>query len=542
MGLFDRFRRYRGLPTDPTSGPGLSIYEHIKTHMRADGPGLTTGGDALPDEAKLASKSEIRWVAGGLDGAFGHHSGAKEADAASRELLGLIKVYCKSPGPEGKRRLYARLLEQHSIDWIDALLEKIPKAGLNADRLHQLARALATESADREPVKTGIAILGLFRNPYEREIHMTLGRHEEFTLYCAVAIRNTSPDPEHDLWELAKQVEGWGRIQCVDRLADTDNLQIKSWLLRKGYKNSVMNEYTAYTCATAGGMKRALQDEHVDDELLTATGEIIEALLTGGPAKDMDDYDDGAAVLDEYMKRFEGRARTIADFLRAHVIKSFVDDPGADWQKRASMGWSPELRARLLASIRTLLERTDWKPLVLQEITSADYSVMFHADQAAKKLGIDVWEFHWERLHSDPQNQIWWSFAAQTTARDRISRVVSLAEDVLPLSEIASGPADEMGLGEKFKAHTQLDWVLQALERFSGIGERILFTGLRSPVTRNRNMALRALSAWGRGHWPDGTEELLRDALKHEPNAQTRDIIQKVLGGTPLDPPRVVVP
>ncbi len=298
----------------------------------------------------------------------------------------------------------------------------------------------------------------------------------------------------------------------------------------------------AYTCATTGGLKQALQAKQVDDQLLNASGEIIQALLIGGPAQDMDDYEDGPAVLEAYMARFVPRASAVTDFLRAIAIRRWLEGAKADWAKRAAKGWTEELRTRLIASARDVIERPTWKPLVLQEIRSEDYGVMFRADQAAKELGLDVWEFHWERLHKAPGNENLWPFALQTSDRARIEKVVSLAEEVLPLSQIASGPADEMGMGDPFKAHRQLDWVLQALDAFPGIGGRLVLTGLRSPTIRNRTMALRDLSAWGREHWPEGAEAVLRDALQHEPDPKIRENIQKALDGVPLAPPNVVVP
>jgi hypothetical protein len=48
-------------------------------------------------------------------------------------------------------------------------------------------------------------------------------------------------------------------------------------------------------------------------------------------------------------------------------------------------------------------------------------------------------------------------------------------------------------------------------------------------------MALRALAAWDRKAWPAETELLLRQAVKAEPNEQTRRDLQKVLSGEPLD-------
>lgn len=113
--------------------------------------------------------------------------------------------------------------------------------------------------------------------------------------------------------------------------------------------------------------------------------------------------------------------------------------------------------------------------------------------------------------------------------------MLELAETRLPLHDIASGASDELGLDPEFRFHSALDFVLQDLRRFPGKGWRLIRAGLQSPVTRNRNMAVRALAGWDREAWPAETELLLRQAVKAEPNDDTRRDMQKVLSGEPLN-------
>ena len=54
------------------------------------------------------------------------------------------------------------------------------------------------------------------------------------------------------------------------------------------------NEYLAYIAATTGDLAGALAVSTPDSEVLTAAGQILAALFAGGPAKDIDEYLDGA--------------------------------------------------------------------------------------------------------------------------------------------------------------------------------------------------------------------------------------------------------
>jgi hypothetical protein len=92
----------------------------------------------------------------------------------------------------------------------------------------------------------------------------------------------------------------------------------------------------------------------------------------------------------------------------------------------------------------------------------------------------------------------------------------------IPLNEIASGPADEIGLGPGFEPHNTLDWMLQLLDRFPGKGWKLLRAGLQSPVVRNRNWSLRVFRNWQRGDWPPDARTILRVAANAEPDEKLK--------------------
>ena len=204
-------------------------------------------------------------MAGGLDGAVGHHvAGGGKSDRARLVHRGL-RVVVEDASAEKLQKLYEQLLQGHAMDCLDALVAVLIEAqDVDAGRLRDLAEWLAREAPDREPVKFAVALLGITGGREQRDLLMTLGRHEEMTLYVAVAISNIFGDEaEPLLFELAHEVEGWGRIHIVERLAETGDPAVKAWLVRHGYRNAIMFEYLAYTCADAGELLRELEVEPV---------------------------------------------------------------------------------------------------------------------------------------------------------------------------------------------------------------------------------------------------------------------------------------
>ena len=91
-----------------------------------------------------------------------------------------------------------------------------------------------------------------------------------------------------------------------------------------------------------------------------------------------------------------------------------------------------------------------------------------------------------------------------------------------------------MPMGPEFEHHGALYFVLQGLGGFPGLGWDLVRAGLRSPVVRNRNMAIRALASWGAEQWPAGARELLEECRNTEPDEGVKTSFDKTLAGQPL--------
>lgn len=532
MNLHSQSGEVPAMPWDQTP----SIYEHIRSHIDPEQPGLPAGGETLPDDVSVNEGSKLRWAAGAMDGVMGHHGGQGDNDELVQKAVELVLAFCESPTATTKEALYRHIIEENTLPLIDPIIEKlIGIEQLNHERLYEIAHSFVTEAPDREPVKFGIAILGLFRNPENESLFLTIGRHEEFTLFCAVALANLSDDPELSLWALARNVNGWGRIQVVERLAQTENPEIKSWLLREGFRNSVMYEYLAYTCATAGGLLSALSEDSVDRELLTSAGELLSCLIAGGPAESIDDFDDGALCAELFVRHMKSAAELLEDFVHIHDIMSFLEDDDADWSQRADSGWTTDRRQAIAESCREILSRTEWHDLAHNALESEDEMVFYRGTRVAEALGIDTWSHHWNRLQHQPNDSGRWFDVMRRCDENRIGEVIALAERVIPLSKISTGAADELGLGLEYETHSCLDFVLQDLRRFPGIGDKLIEAGLKSPVVRNRNMAITALANWRDEDWTTEMKATLQTAASVEPVDDVRTDMQKVLAGDPLE-------
>jgi hypothetical protein len=117
----------------------------------------------------------------------------------------------------------------------------------------------------------------------------------------------------------------------------------------------------------------------------------------------------------------------------------------------------------------------------------------------------------------------------------RIQQITDFALEQLPLEQISTGPANELGFGEEYNNHHCLDFILQDLGKYPGFGFPLIEAALKSPVTRNRNMALSVLSQWGKDQWNSEIEHELEQVLTREPDEDVRKSIQQVLEGKAIE-------
>lgn len=79
-----------------------SILEFIRSHIAADGPGMSEDGYILLDEERIAQGSKIRWVAGAMDGMATHRMGSGENEEIVRKTVEPVLAYSRQPTTTNK--------------------------------------------------------------------------------------------------------------------------------------------------------------------------------------------------------------------------------------------------------------------------------------------------------------------------------------------------------------------------------------------------------------------------------------------------------
>jgi hypothetical protein len=517
VGFLDRLRG--GWSLDGVERPwdaGGSIFEHLRRHTLPDGK-LDDAGLALPDESQH-EPSRMRWAAGALDGVLGHHTNRSRDNERVAELARALLAVLARASAHNLRELYRLAIRDSLLGIVDRLTDKLREAqDVKPERVHALGSTLAKEAPHREAVKLGLALIGSIEAD-DTELILALGAHDEFTLFAAVALVNQNREhAERALFGLARRVDGWGRIQVVERMAATREPEIRGWLLREGFRNSVMDEYLAYTCAMAGELHTALAAPTIDEPLFRGAAGILRALANGGPAQDLADYPHTAASVSAFLDHLAKRPLDLELLATLDALSARKELSGP-------------LRERLEATRRSDLVGS----LIDAGLASSDEAQLRLASLAAGVRGIDTFPWHEARVRAGHLDGSLFPLM-RATSPARLERALDATAPHVPLTSIASGPALEAGRGPAFAPHRYLDIIVQELARFPGKGVAFLGAALQSPVVRNRTMALRALSAWTKPSWPTPLAVALDRAIVLEPDPELKRAMERVRAGGALD-------
>lgn len=511
-----------------------SIFSFLSSHINKNGR-LSEGAYNLPDETD--NNDEIKFAPGLADAMFGEED-SDDSKQRVAELSQLLKSIANKGDKTNENQFYALITEHEGvIGIIDDFLNTIVDQSLPIEPyLFNFAKDLATKTNQRNAVKFGIAILGLCQNQSVLQAIKILGLHDEFTVYATIAIANLSDHPLNDLWELAQKVDGWGKIQLVDRLTEFElEKPIKNWLLLEGYKNNIMYEYLAYTCAINGELHEVLDQEQIEHHFFKSASNLIDALIVElSPAQDITTYVYASEVIENFIKHAQHHAFDIVDYGILHKIKDFLTVLHNDIGEQKTNGWTQDHISNCLIEIVKTINSRDWTEATYKGLKSADHYTYWHAKQAAKVLGIDLWETVWNRLKDDPLNNMSWFDVVQYAKPEHTDKIMDFALAHIPLEELATGPDLAIGLGTNFNKYGSLEHIIVFLKDHPEKGEEFILAGLQCPVTRVRYVTLEALQQWTQQRWSSRIKNAVTHLQTVEPDSDIKDQIKHLLYGEEL--------
>lgn len=457
-----------------------SIYQLIVENL--DEKNHLSSAFNLPDNTP---DNQVKFAPGAMDGIGIYHMRSGDMEDASKKLFNLLKRCSKKSDHKNREKITDFLKENNVLSVITPLLSAIQEnqSEFKLSALFDLAFDFMVNSSESEAVKLGIAVCGLFnfdKNSESFKVIFILGKYDEFTLYSVVALLNQDGGNEA-IFELAKELDGWGKIHAVERL-DVQTQDMRDWIIINGCSNQIMPAYLGLTCAQKGDLISYLKRDKLDEDKFLGISSIIDALLDEGPVVGISEYEYADEALQLYLNHAKTKCVSLKDL---DVILNIKHKLESDKTKNIV----------LLKMCDEIVHKPEWETLVLETLNNTGSQSIFFACNVARILGIEISDPLFNLIKSNPLEYSGYVVDLYKSPEYAV-KVTELYEKALSLNSIASGMGNLLGLGSEFKAHGCLDFLLQGLNEYPGTGSNLVLTALHSPVIRNRNGACNVLAVW----------------------------------------------
>ncbi|MFC7686402.1 hypothetical protein [Ureibacillus sp. GCM10028918] len=353
------------------------LEQQIKEHKKI----VTTD---LPDDAYLVDENHPKLAPGLSDQLVSEGV----TPFYTKKLLKVFMEQVENPTNETRKATYEKIKEEKVISYFQELIELFSQEEKDEQRVQQEAIWLLENAAHREVVKFAIIILGCTNCESIKERLQILALHEEFTGVALFALKNGTSNANETIWQIAKSVNGWGKIEAINFLeANTEEIQF--WLLTEGTRNNIMNSYSSLICAEKGKLDILLHESDTSKELFIGAGEIILGLLGDETYQPLDDYEYAGQVLMRYTYHAKTHCSEITQFYILTRITEYMNESEETWEERYAANWKTHERQAVHDTIEEIAKKPNW---VQQTLTILQSENAYHTEAiaVAQYLEMDI--------------------------------------------------------------------------------------------------------------------------------------------------------
>ena len=501
--ILDDSLKLEFLPWDHKEKLVPFILQQVQTHNKII-------NDRLPDEEYLYDENHPRFAAGLSD----NFADETPTPFYAKKLLKLFEEQINDPTTKTRKATYEKIIFDQIASYGNEFIERFREAELDETLVQHEALWLLEHAAHREVVKFAITVLGCTNCEKYKDLLFTLGMHEEFTIYVVFALRNGTIQANEQIWKLAQELQGWGKIAAVEHL-DASTPEMKHWLLTKGCRNEIMDEYLAYTCAINGELDVALYEETISKELYDGASVIIEALLSENASQGIDDYPYASAVLSRFVFHARMHCQRLEDFYPLMKMSEFLNADQEIWDERFKDSWKHHEYNSLQQAIQPFIEDLKWPQLAIESLQQkSNYKTI----EIARFYQLDVTHNLFDLLEKEPTKSELYLAIMDTNKREHIQALCTFAETHLTLANLSND--------EEVCVHC----IVQDLHEHEGVGLSLIQAGLQSKNKSLQYHALSVLKSWSPAfsQQPD-IQELIKDIATSTSDKEDRLLAKQLL-------------
>lgn len=278
------------------------------------------------------------------------------AESESKSLMKKLHKQLKTPTLKNREALYEKVMDEDYIEYDRYFIELAKFEQFDEKALKEEAMWFIEHATHRYAFIFGLTILRYTDCKEQLPLLKQIALHEDFTLYVLDIIEK-QPNPNEEIFKLAKKVSLWGRIFAVN-LLQVDNKEKVDWLITDGYKGIFPELF-----ADKANIMHLLQEGQITDAQYEGIGHLLIDMIE---RQGIDSYDRSSDALLSYVKQGRNHAKELSTLYPIAIIQLFLRE--TDWEERYEAGWKPIDRILIEKETQAILKQTNWQPIVLEEL------------------------------------------------------------------------------------------------------------------------------------------------------------------------------
>ena len=444
------------------------ITDYLDTIEFAEGEIVSLGKDFhLPQE----DNGQVMFADGAMDGIAIYHMGVLELTEDDKsEIEKMLRLAGANDYEQADETLVKLCERVRTIAFLDEMQRYIINntEDLDANNIYGYAAHLMMESSVVECVKVGMMLMELFeQNDAVKKVMRTLGLSDEFTLYTVFNMRRWE-DCNTEIMNLAKSVNGWGRIHAVHYIEpETD--EIKKWLLKDGVSNYVVPSYSGLECYRKAEVGDIIERESITYEELEGVLAIMDAMLDEGPAQGISALEEPEETIAKVLK--QARGHLSLKTREADVVNNLYI-----WQKENGEEENQDIKVL----VDSIFADVGTRENIMRNVEKGQYINL--ADSVGLPYKETLFSIIEKDFDSSYMKSIW-----LMKDDNYVEKTLDLFREKMNLEDV---------LATEDSTSHKLTLIVQELRSKVGVGEDFVEAALKSSITRNRNIALNVLGAW----------------------------------------------
>ncbi|MCH7321454.1 hypothetical protein LZ480_06060 [Solibacillus sp. MA9] len=309
----------------------------------------------LPDDEYLYDENQMRLAPGFADQL------ANEPVLLSypKKLVKLLITQSEKPTEANRKATYEKIQEEKVISYFQEFFVQFAESEKDETLVQKEALWLLEHAADREVVKFALVVLGTTDCKNLKEQLKVIALHEEFTGVALFALSNGVRNANDDIWDIAKKVSNWGKIEALNFL-EPEREEIRHWFLTDGIEDIVPGVQASLQCADKGKLDIELHEDTISDAIFDGASKLILAMLYDGPYREMDEYDYAGQVLMRYTKHAKTHCETLHHFYTLTQIADHLIEDEDVWNERFEYNWKPHEKLAVETGIEEIGRDMKW--------------------------------------------------------------------------------------------------------------------------------------------------------------------------------------